>query len=348
MEAGRDLQPMAKRFYTSMTRISDLEQVPFEMRPLPREAWDTGDYVVCEARGGGGPLHRVELPSGRRTPVMSGDEIVGALGARAATHECSGDWRQIGPDLVCQQFTGAGLIGKVASNSPWAGAPLDLVYLGHAVRDDKLTMRQFVRPVRATAFDRPVILVTGTSMSVGKTLTARALVHALAGRRLNIAGVKLAGAAGYKDVLALADAGAAHVLDYVDAGIPSTVCTEAEYRDALDYVLAKVQSLRPDVLVVEIGASPYEPYNGWIALERLLPHCRLHVLCAADAYAARGMVSMLSEPPDVVAGPAANTAPARDLVHAFTGLACLDVRDRAAVERLVLAAALGRDIGAAK
>ena len=326
---------MTKRFFTSLTRISDLQETPFEVRPLPFEAWDSGDYVVCEARGGGGPLHRVELPSGRRTPVMAGDEIVGVLGARAATHECSGHWRQVGPDLVCQQFTGAGLIGKVASNSPWAGKPLELVYRGHAVRGDKLTMRQFIRPVNAPEFDRPVVLVTGTSMSVGKTLTARALVHALAARGLNIAGTKLAGAAGYKDVLALADAGAAHALDYVDAGIPSTVCPEAEYRAALEHVLALVQNLRPDVLVVEIGASPFEPYNGWIALERLLPHCRLHVLCAADAYAARGLVSMLDRPPDVVAGPAANTAPARDLVHAITGLPCLDIRDPAALARQI-------------
>ena len=59
------------------------------------------------------------------------------------------------------------------------------------------------------------------------------------------------------DVLAHADAGAAHVLDYVDAGIPSTVCPEAEYRAALEHVLALVQNLRPDVLVVEIGASPF-------------------------------------------------------------------------------------------
>ena len=39
---------MAKYFFTSITRISNLPEVSFSVEPLPRKVWGTGDYVVGE------------------------------------------------------------------------------------------------------------------------------------------------------------------------------------------------------------------------------------------------------------------------------------------------------------
>ena len=71
---------MMQPFFGSVTRISDLESRPFECQPLPRDAWETGDYVVCEVVGRPGPLYQIERPSGRMCGVFDGDIVIGALG----------------------------------------------------------------------------------------------------------------------------------------------------------------------------------------------------------------------------------------------------------------------------
>lgn len=329
---------MANRFLTSITRVSDLAARPFEVRPLPRAQWATGDYVQCRVTGARGPLYRVELPSGRRTPVLPGDLIVGALGRRAATHECVGDWRDIGYDHALHQLTGAGLLGKVTSNSAWVGRPMELVYVGHAVRSEKVNIADFVTPVAQADYRLPTVLVTGTSMSAGKTLTGRVIVDQLAQLGLSVVAAKLAGAAGYKDALSYGDAGAAHVLDYVDAGLVSTACPRGDYEAGLETLLDLMARTGADVALGEIGASPAEPYNGDVVLARLGPHVRLLALCASDAYAVQGFCSVCGIRPDFVTGPAANNAASRALVEKLAGLPALDLQsgEGAAALRVML------------
>jgi hypothetical protein len=82
---------------SSLTRISTLEAEEFSTEPLPRQQWQTGDYVVGEVVEAGG-FNQVELTTGRIATVTEGDWIVGALGKRSATLEAVGDWRDIGED----------------------------------------------------------------------------------------------------------------------------------------------------------------------------------------------------------------------------------------------------------
>ena len=85
---------MTRYLYSSVTRISDLAEREFSLAPLPRDAWQGGDYVVGEVIDASG-LHTIELPNGRMMEAMEGDLVVGALGARAATLEAVVDWRAI-------------------------------------------------------------------------------------------------------------------------------------------------------------------------------------------------------------------------------------------------------------
>ena len=86
---------MTHPFLTSVTRISDLATHGFETRPVAREHWDTGDYVVARVNNNSGRLSTLELPDGRMTEVMEDDLLVGAFGTRVATLEAVGDWRSI-------------------------------------------------------------------------------------------------------------------------------------------------------------------------------------------------------------------------------------------------------------
>ncbi len=318
---------------TSVTRIANLNDEPFEVERLPRTEWGMSDYVVGELIDASG-YHTIELPSGRMMEVAEGDRIIGAFGARAATIEACGDWREIAGDEF-QALTPAGLYGALTSVSPFLGRLLSLRYAGHLHRNGiKLTMRNVLEPVATRELDAPVVLITGTSMSSGKTLSGRLIVRLLARMGLKVVGAKLTGAARYQDVLSFADAGAARVFDFVDAGLPSSVTDADDYRQCLDRLLSLIAAEKPDVLVAEAGASPLEPYNGKTAIDVLGDRVRFNVLCASDPYAVLGVASAFRRQPDLVAGGSANTQAAIELVRKLTGLTAMNLLRKSSHEPL--------------
>ena len=324
-------RPLPHYFFASITRASDLWSRPFEVLPLDRARWNNGDFVVGRVTGKRNRLYVCETRSGRMASVVRGDQLVGALGQRAATLEGVGDWRAIGPDLEMDSLTAAGLFGKATSVSPSLPDLMRLEYRGHVTRNGRaLSMRHFIRHRAPVSFEMPVILLIGTSMSAGKTTAGQVIIRALKYRGRTVVGAKLTGAARYQDILSFRDAGADHVIDFVEAGLPSTVCSEQEFRAALDNLLGHIQATGAEFLVAEAGASPLEPYNGSVAMEVLRPHVRFAVLCASDPYAALGVQTAYGKHlrADLVSGPAANTRAAIELVKKLTGLPALNLLDR--------------------
>jgi hypothetical protein len=120
------------------------------------------------------------------------------------------------------------------------------------------------------------------------------------------------------------------------------VCDPALYRERMGTLLSRMADDRPDVAVIEAGASPLEPYNGEAAIELLRHTLRYTILCASDPYAVLGIVHAFGLPMDLVAGVATNTDAGIELVGKLTGLPALRLLAPAGVERLRehLAAAL--------
>jgi hypothetical protein len=363
--------------HSSMTRISDLSVAPFQVGRQPRELWASGDYVVVEVLRAP-PSFRLELPTGRMVELTAGELVVGALGRRHATLEATGSWELVGDDGWMELLTGGGLLGRSSSRSALI-APLPRVrYRGHVERDG-LPMRMAGFAARhhdPEAPDHhhrlpPIVMIIGTSMSAGKTATARALIRRLRCMGLGVMGAKVTGAGRYRDILTMADVGADPVFDFVDAGLPSTVCPEPEYAEALDLLIARMaeavahrrghttvgdRARRPqqlmtsidaecpiDAAVIEVGASPLEPYNGSAAVERLRDSTCLTVLCASDPYAVVGIMQAFDVRPDLVTGIASNTIAGVELVERLTGVRTLDVRNPATTPELdgLLRSALG-------
>jgi hypothetical protein len=267
--------------------------------------------------------------------VSAGDFVVGALGQRAATLEVCGSWEAVGAELEMHALTSAGLFGRMTSQSAYVPDPIVLRYRGHVVIGGRpQNMRDYaVRPLGHT-FDLPVVLTIGTSMSAGKTTACRVIVSELTAAGLKVAGAKITGAARYRDVLAMFDAGADPVFDFVDAGLPSTVCDATHYRRSLAALLEHIGASGADVLVAEAGASPLEPYNGEAAIRMLEPHVRCTVLCASDPYAVSGVMNAFELRPDLVAGGAANTEAGTALVARLTGLEALNLLHESSLPRL--------------
>jgi hypothetical protein len=318
-------------FFSSVTRCADLWTVPFESKKLDRSEWETGDFVVGRVMGERNRLYACETKSGRMAELVRGDLLVGALGKRAATLEGVGDWRAATDDLQLDALTTAGLLGRATSISPMLPELMRLDYLGHASRAGrKLNMMDFVTPVPARTLEIPVILVIGTSMSSGKTTSAQVIIRALAYLGYDVVAAKLSGAARYRDILKFRDAGARCVVDFVDAGLPSTVCSEARFRDAFEIMMSKIAACEAQVLVAEAGASPLEKYNGATVVEYLRDLACFTVLCASDPYAVLGVQTAYGSGlrADIVSGPAANTVAAIDLVRQLSGHQAMNLLDR--------------------
>ncbi|MHC5002327.1 MAG: hypothetical protein ACYTJ0_04320 [Planctomycetota bacterium] len=322
-------------FFGSLTRISDLAAVPFASHRLPRERWSAGDYVIGRVISSAGPLSKVELTTGRMAELTEGDLMIGALGVRSATLETVGDWQRIGSNGRMEALTSAGLFGRSTSRSPLLPPLVNLAYQGHAVRDDrKVRMADFAPSLKPEPYECPTVLLVGSSMSAGKTASARVIVRQLARAGLRVVGAKLTGAGRYRDVLAMADAGAERIFDFVDVGLPSTVCEPGEFAPALDLLLTLIARERPDVVVAEAGASPLEPYNGETVMRRLQGHTRFVVLCASDPYAVVGVMRAFRRTPDLVAGIATSTSAGSQLVRRLSGGKVLNLLDRRSHQEL--------------
>ena len=326
-----------KILHASLTRITDLDRAGFDCQPLPREQWELGDYVVGSVTIARGGFSAVELTSGRVIHAVSGDSILGALAVRHATLEVVGSWEAVGTDGRMNLLSAGGLLGRTTSVYGMLASPMHVAYRGHAMRGGtKLRMQDFAKaPTRTQKYEVPTILIIGTSMSAGKTTCARVIVRQLKRAGYRVAGAKLTGAGRYRDILAMQDAGADAIFDFVDVGLASSVVDREYFRPRLRDLLGLIAEAEPQVVVAEAGASPLEPYNGDTTLEELQGSVALTVLCASDPYSVMGVIhgyDMMR--PDVVAGVATSTSAGVELVEKLTGTKALNMLNPESIPEL--------------
>ena len=104
---------------------------------------------------------------------------------------------------------------------------------------------------------------------------------------------------------------------------------EQVFREAIRPLLNHINSRGPDLLVVEAGASPLEPYNGAALVDELGDNIVCIVLSASDPYAVVGVQKAFGMTPDLVTGPATTTSAAVELLGKLTGLRGINVIDPA-------------------
>lgn len=318
----------SRYIFTSMLRISDLDKKPFSVVKLDKIKWKTGDYVVGKIIDTGSDILKIELINGRMRSIMNEDLVVGALGERYATLEATGTWKEVEEDGKMHLLTGAGLFGKCTSKSVYLPNLIEIQYLGHVARGEKIcTMDDYVEDVKFSKFTTPVILLVGTSMSAGKTTVARIIVNHLKRAGLKIVAGKLTGASRYRDILSLKDVGANYIFDFVNIGLPSTIYPREKFRKKLIQLLSRINSVQADVAVIELGASPLEPYNGDIAFEELKDNIKCTVLCASDPYAVFGVMKSFNLKPDIVSGIATNTYAGAELIEKLCNVKALNLID---------------------
>lgn len=337
----------SRTHYGSLTRIADLQTRPFTIEKAPRSIWATGDYIVGRYIGQGEA--NLELIDGSLQPLKLNDLVVGALGDRQATNEVVGTWKLIDEashpvtmDMIC----GSGVYGIETSRCSQHLPSPKFIYEGHCFRlGKKVCMRDFGPKQNTRKMPHcKIILLAGTSMSSGKTFTGRAIIDIIKNDLgiEKVAAAKFTGAGYNHDIRQFSEAGADFVCDFVDVGYPSTVLPAEEYREiALPAILALLAEQNADVIVGEVGASPFEKYNGVEVLKQLLvsdtrPENVYLVLCASDAYGILGLRQVLANEGLTteilgVAGMAACNTAAADLVKRVCGLHAFNLKNPASI-----------------
>ena len=164
-------------------------------------------------------------------------------------------------------------------------------------------------------------------MSAGKTTTGRRVCKELDRAGMFVIGAKLTGAGRYRDILSYQKTGASEIYDFIDVGLPSTIVPEPVFRDAIRPLLNHINDRNPDLLVVEAGASPLEPYNGAALMDELGDNVVCTILCASDPYAVLGVEKAFGLVPDLVTGPATTTSAAVELVRKLCDLRGINIID---------------------
>jgi len=314
--------------YPSLTRISDLSEKKYTVKKIRTSKWNTGDYVVGRILDPGSNELLLELCTGRMRGVIGGEYIVGVLGERYATLEATGTWKKVKSDGNMSVLTGAGLLGKLTSKSAFIPNMMEVKYKGHVHRESKkVTMDDFITEKAAIPFTTPVVLFVGTSMSAGKTTSARIVTNLFKSSGYKVVGGKLSGAGRYKDILAIKDVGADAIFDFVDVGLPSSICPPKIYQAKLQQLVYRLAGVEADVAVIEVGASPLEPYNGNLAIEAIRDNIKCVVLSASDPYAVYGIMKAFDIVPDIVTGISTNTLAGIEMVERLCKVKALNLID---------------------
>jgi hypothetical protein len=135
-------------------------------------------------------------------------------------------------------------------------SPTKLRLLGLVCDQDGQVVNQLrfgLRP-RTAAGGGEVIVVVGSSMNAGKTTVVGTLARALSRAGHRVAAAKLTGTAASKDTRFFASSGARPVLDFTDAGYPSTYMLGIDDLLLMHHtLLTHLRASAPDYIIIEIA-----------------------------------------------------------------------------------------------
>ncbi|MEL7538913.1 MAG: DUF1611 domain-containing protein [Pseudomonadota bacterium] len=241
---------------------------------------------------------RLQDPHGRRVTLFPGDEIIVSFGDRYAPQQ----FEAYVPDTIgpCHLVASGGIAAQATSwHSRIGRGPTEIDVLGVLgdLNGMPLTLARYAidTPLEPVRPDK-VIAVAGTSMDSGKTMSAAYLVRGLARAGMRVGAAKLTGTGACNDFYQVLDAGAAHVVDFTDAGYASTFQADAEDIENINACLLNALARRNvGVAIVEIADGLLQRETAaLLSSERFRASIDGIVFCAQDALGAQSGVDWLN------------------------------------------------------
>ena len=218
-----------------------------------------GDVVLARVEEIG-QHKRIELSNGRKARLFVGTEIAVVYGNRYAPDQ----FEATIPETLspCHLVAAGGIAAQMLTKHEKMRPPtlINPVALLADANGNPLNLSQFALEGGTIIGPRPLTLaVAGTSMNAGKTTTASSLIRGLTAYGMKVGAAKITGTGAGGDIWFMKDCGANPVLDFVDAGFPSTYLipfNQIVYiMDTLTNCLSKSGV---DIIVLEIADGLYQ------------------------------------------------------------------------------------------
>jgi len=244
-----------------------------------------------------GQHKRVERIDGRRAAIAPGDLVVLAYGNRYAPDQFEGVVpHNLGP---CAMVAAGGIAATPIVQHRRMDEATRIRPLGVLADNTGKAINLADYAIEETAQVKPcppLFVACGTSMNSGKTHTACSLVRGLAAMGHRVGAVKLTGTGAGGDLWRMADSGAHKVMDFTDAGVPSTYLEDATALSTIAERLLNSIADDCDVMVAEIADGVSHPETCWL-LQSSVIRSRLTgvFFAAADALGASGGYAWLSQ-----------------------------------------------------
>jgi hypothetical protein len=308
----------AKKAYSTRFVAAAVEAAPaaFDLITDPTHVPRPGDVVLARVVTIG-QHRRLESPASRRQILFEGDEIVVSYGSRYAADQFHAVIPEdLGP---CHLAAAGGLASRVvgqhaAIKDATVIEPVGLLSYANEVVNLSAFAPHPVRPassVSGAASRVPVVAVVGTSMNSGKSTTLACLARGLVAAGRTVHAGKATGTGAGNDAHHYTDAGADHVIDFTDFGLPSTFGLGFEdVRDVFatmaDVLASPAGHGAPDVVLIEIADGLYQGDTRRLLTDQAFRTVVDRVVFAAgDALGASGGVGALRAlgcEPSVVSG----------------------------------------------
>ncbi len=179
------------------------------IRPVVRP--HVGDLAMVEVVSVNESYPNLELPDGTLSRLAVGDRVIGVFGSRQALRGFVGQ----SPETIYEGETVAilnmgGVIGRFIDSTTALGEPSKARYLGTLFDSQgTINLSRYALPPAATLENpRPVVLVIGTCMNVGKTVTAAKLIEAATHCGYRVGAAKLSGVGAVRDLRQFEKSGA--------------------------------------------------------------------------------------------------------------------------------------------
>lgn len=255
----------------------------------------------------------LENKEGRIHAIHEGSRAIFVLGNRYAPDYFEG----LVPGELPRQLdmlARSGVVGEVTCRNSLVKEPTQIKVRGYVCDStgNVLNTRHYPRITPKTRVKKPdrskLVLVTGTSMNCGKSLTAAACCWALSTMGHGVRASKVTGTASLKDILLMEDNGASPVADFTFLGYPSTyMLSEQELLHIFNSLDLKYANSPRRYWVVEFADGILQRETAMLLHSPdVRSRIHRHIFDARDAFGAIGGLDILREEfglvPDAISG----------------------------------------------
>lgn len=290
-----------------------------------------GDVIAVKMSEINDSYSSLDLEGGNLVELEEGDIVIGVLGNRAGVKGYVGEVPQKISEGESVSFLGSGgLFGEFKGSTKELDEPCEAEFLGYIGKEDEIiNMKDYgIETSDSLTEDAKIFAVVSSRMDAGKTTLATKLIESLS-PEYKVGSLKLTGSARERDRLKMLESGSEISLDFVDAGLPSTVDDPRDVQRAAKGLINQAFEEDLDFVVVEFGAGLISKYCVKEVLRDLDIRNKVFGIGATslDVVGAYGLQEVLGDigyELDFVSGPITDTSVGKDTIEDYIGVAALN------------------------